>query len=274
MGLVREPTIWSTSRLQCPTTASSIVPGSCCLGDRIQVPFSVPQESCWKSGDHAEISPLVPLCREFHPAWVHPPRFSINHRLSDWPECWLELHCPSGSGRSVDYAVRLLMQHQGDATFERALRALRCKCCNKPPAPVSGDSVNPSAGYIRNPATLRSRERRVDGSIGRFSAWQGWAETGDEDAGRGGGDAAASWPGLGFAQDRGCHRVQPGDGAALPGRGGLAAVLVISRERGEVAPAERDQLGIGVAGGQVGSTRRSASCNHRGRGAGEACAPY
>ena len=68
---------------------------------------------------------------------------------------------------------------------------------------VSGDRVNPSTGAIRNPSTLRSRERQFDGAIDRISAWQGWAETGDENAGRGGGDAGASRVGLGHAPDCG-----------------------------------------------------------------------
>ena len=76
---------------------------------------------------------------------------------------------------------------------------------------LSGDRVNPSGDDTRNPATLRSRERQFDGSIGHISAWQGWAETGDEDAGRGGGDAAASRLGLGWGTRRiaaeiGCNR--------------------------------------------------------------------
>ncbi|MFL5288493.1 MAG: hypothetical protein ACJ8AW_47950, partial [Rhodopila sp.] len=76
--------------------------------------------------------------------------------------------------------------------------ASSCQCYE---AMVSGDRVNPSGGDIRNPATLHSRERQVDGSDWRFSAQHGWAETNDEDAGRGGGDATASCFGLGHAAD-------------------------------------------------------------------------
>ena len=68
---------------------------------------------------------------------------------------------------------------------------------------VSGDKVNPSGGDIRNPATLRSRERQDDGTVWRFSARQGRAETGDEDAGREGDDVAAARLGMGHAPDRG-----------------------------------------------------------------------
>jgi hypothetical protein len=84
---------------------------------------------------------------------------------------------------------------------------------------LSGDRVNPSGDDTRNPATLRSRERQYDGSIGHISAWQGWAETGDEDAGRGGSDAAASRLGLGHPADRGGDWMQSGDGSAVFGGG-------------------------------------------------------
>lgn len=66
---------------------------------------------------------------------MHPPAFSTHHRLSDWPECRLELHCPSGSGRCVDFPVRLLLQ-SGDRPFGDVLAKLRCKCCGGKPAPV------------------------------------------------------------------------------------------------------------------------------------------
>jgi len=72
---------------------------------------------------------------------------------------------------------------------------------------VSGDRVNPSGGDIRNPTTLRSRARRDYGSIGYVSARHGRAETGAEDAGRDGGNAAASWFGLGHTADRDRDRV-------------------------------------------------------------------
>ena len=89
---------------------------------------------------------------------------------------------------------------------------------------VSGDRVNPSTGATRNPSTLRSRERQIAGSIERISAWQGRAETVDEDAGRGGGDAAASRVGLGHPSDRDADWLQPGDGSAVSGCRWLDAV--------------------------------------------------
>jgi hypothetical protein len=64
---------------------------------------------------------------------VHPPPFRRTQRLSDWPDCRLELHCRRG--QSV-YPVRLLMRDHGDRTFAEVLAKLRCKQCRKPPAPV------------------------------------------------------------------------------------------------------------------------------------------
>jgi hypothetical protein len=68
---------------------------------------------------------------------MHPPLFRKTHRLSDWPECVIELHCLHCRGGSVGYPVRLLIQRQGDMTFENLLRRLRCKRCHAvKPAPV------------------------------------------------------------------------------------------------------------------------------------------
>jgi hypothetical protein len=58
----------------------------------------------------------------------------MSHRLSDWPECVIELHCCAGS---VGYPVRLLLKRSGDITFENLLKRLRCKRCRRfKPAPV------------------------------------------------------------------------------------------------------------------------------------------
>jgi hypothetical protein len=72
------------------------------------------------------------------PKWgMHPPLFRKTHRLSDWPECVIELHCLHCRGGSVLYPVRLLIKSQGDMTFENLLRRLRCKRCRAvKPAPV------------------------------------------------------------------------------------------------------------------------------------------
>ena len=65
---------------------------------------------------------------------MHPPRFRMTQRLSDWPECVIELHCCAGM---VGYPVRLLMQRCGNITFENLLKRLRCKRCRRfKPAPV------------------------------------------------------------------------------------------------------------------------------------------
>jgi hypothetical protein len=49
----------------------------------------------------------------------------------------IELHCLHCRGGSVGYPVRLLVERQGDMTFENLLRRLRCKRCRGvKPAPV------------------------------------------------------------------------------------------------------------------------------------------
>jgi hypothetical protein len=46
---------------------------------------------------------------------MHPPLFRKTHRLSDWPTCVIELHCPHcRGGGSVGYPVRLLIERHGD----------------------------------------------------------------------------------------------------------------------------------------------------------------
>jgi hypothetical protein len=67
-------------------------------------------------------------------ASVHPPRFLPIHRLSDWPDCYLEVHCCKGI---VQMPVRMLIERYGNLTFGDVLKQLRCgKCHRKAPAPV------------------------------------------------------------------------------------------------------------------------------------------
>jgi hypothetical protein len=55
---------------------------------------------------------------------MHPPPFRLAHRLSDWPECQLELHCCKGM---TLYPVRLMIEQRGDVSFGELLPCLRCK---------------------------------------------------------------------------------------------------------------------------------------------------
>jgi hypothetical protein len=67
---------------------------------------------------------------------MHPPLFRKTHKLSDWPQCMIEEHCPHCRG-SVVYPVSLLIKRKGDMTFDNLLRRLRCKRCQAvKPAPV------------------------------------------------------------------------------------------------------------------------------------------
>jgi hypothetical protein len=64
---------------------------------------------------------------------MHPPAFRLQHHLSDWPGCLLELNCCRGM---TVMPVRLLMQQWGDVSFAELLPRLRCRKCKRPPAPV------------------------------------------------------------------------------------------------------------------------------------------
>ena len=65
---------------------------------------------------------------------MHPPAFNPAQRLSNWPDCVLELRCPC-SERVVMQPVRLLLE-RGDRTFGAVLTSLRCSKCQGKPAPV------------------------------------------------------------------------------------------------------------------------------------------
>lgn len=65
---------------------------------------------------------------------MHPPAFNPAQRLSDWPDCVLELRCPC-SPRVVMQPVRMLLE-RGDWTFSAVLTALRCSKCRGKPMPV------------------------------------------------------------------------------------------------------------------------------------------
>ena len=67
---------------------------------------------------------------------MHPPSFRIQQRLSDWPECWLEVCCLPCGGRTVNIPVKLLLKRQGDATFSQVLGRLKCTRCKQFAAPV------------------------------------------------------------------------------------------------------------------------------------------
>jgi hypothetical protein len=59
---------------------------------------------------------------------MHPPQFRPTHKLSDWPECVIELQCGGGS---VGYPVGLLIKRKGDMTFENLVKRLRCQRCGR-----------------------------------------------------------------------------------------------------------------------------------------------
>ena len=67
---------------------------------------------------------------------MHPPDFQVTQKLSDWPDCRIEMTCVPCAGRVVATPVRLLLEQRGDEQFGPVLAALRCKQCGAKPAPV------------------------------------------------------------------------------------------------------------------------------------------
>jgi hypothetical protein len=47
---------------------------------------------------------------------MHPPLFRLAHRLSDWPDCRLELKCCRGV-TTLPLLLLLLMKERGDRTL-------------------------------------------------------------------------------------------------------------------------------------------------------------
>ncbi len=66
---------------------------------------------------------------------MHPPDFRLDHRLSDWPGCCLEVRCPC-SPRITVLPIRLLTIQHGDRLFRDVLTRLRCSACKARPSPV------------------------------------------------------------------------------------------------------------------------------------------
>ncbi len=66
---------------------------------------------------------------------MHPPPFRLDHRLSNWPACCLEVRCPC-SPRVTVLPVRLLLDRHGDGRFAAVLARLTCSACKGRPAPV------------------------------------------------------------------------------------------------------------------------------------------
>ena len=84
---------------------------------------------------------------------MHPPPFRRDHRLSDWPDCHLEVRCCKGT---TIYPLRLLAERHGNRTFADLLARLRCSRCGGRPAPI----------YL-----CAGQHRAGDGTIGITPDW-------------------------------------------------------------------------------------------------------
>jgi predicted RNA-binding Zn-ribbon protein involved in translation (DUF1610 family) len=67
-------------------------------------------------------------------AQMHPPDFNPNHRLSDWPDCFIEAGCPQ-CGKTTIVSVKML-RGGGDALLVGIAGRLRCAACGVKAAPV------------------------------------------------------------------------------------------------------------------------------------------
>jgi hypothetical protein len=67
---------------------------------------------------------------------MHPPTFLLSHKLSTWPECFLEIRCERCEQRRLTIAVKGLMRWYGDRTFREIISRLRCKYCRRRPAVI------------------------------------------------------------------------------------------------------------------------------------------
>ena len=67
---------------------------------------------------------------------MHPPMFRLQQRLSDWPDCHLELRCEGCRGRVTVPSVKLLLGQLGDVTFDDLVPRLRCQHCRNKPASI------------------------------------------------------------------------------------------------------------------------------------------
>jgi hypothetical protein len=92
---------------------------------------------------------LAPFLQQIHPGAfsseraLHPSAFHLDQRLSDWPECWLELRCPC-SPRTVLHPVKMLLQ-RGDRPFRSVLAALLLRLPGQAGAGLFGSRARPES---------------------------------------------------------------------------------------------------------------------------------
>ena len=66
---------------------------------------------------------------------MHPPRFHPHHTIGDWPDCHLEVRCPT-CGKMVIVALRMFRLDYGGARVLDLVSKLTCRACGVKPAPV------------------------------------------------------------------------------------------------------------------------------------------
>jgi hypothetical protein len=84
------------------------------------------------------------------PMAFHPPTFHPSHRLSDWPDCYLEIRCPQ-CGKSTVAPLQLLLRGDQDGRILDLISRFRCDRCNVKPAPVYL-CASPTRTFAHGPA--------------------------------------------------------------------------------------------------------------------------
>jgi ribosomal protein S27E len=67
---------------------------------------------------------------------MHPPSFYGSNLLTDWPNCFIEVHCGPCRNRTCVYPVKLLISRFGNQRILDVLTRFKCKDCGEPPAPI------------------------------------------------------------------------------------------------------------------------------------------
>jgi hypothetical protein len=66
---------------------------------------------------------------------MHPPEFHSSQLLSDWPDCFLEIHCGK-CGKSQVSPIKLLLRERADMRLLDMVKRFRCQRCRVPASPV------------------------------------------------------------------------------------------------------------------------------------------
>ena len=103
---------------------------------------------------------------------MHPPPFRLTQRLSEWPDCRLELNCSA----APVLPVRLLAQDRGDQTFAAIVTRLRCSKCGRPPGRsiCAQDTANTIMAHLPTGRSSWCQPGRTNRDIDRWAQHNRW----------------------------------------------------------------------------------------------------